>query len=47
MTLKKPRSMTDLELFDEVFPELVQLLCEANLKDKELAPTAEWFQEVW
>lgn len=46
MKSKKPRSMTDLELFDEAFPELVQLLCESNLKDAELAPTAEWFQEV-
>lgn len=43
---KKPRQMTDLEVFDEVFPELVRLLCETNLKDRELSPAAEWFQEV-
>ena len=46
MTSKKPRPMTDLECFDDVFPEIVKLLCETNLKDRELAPAAEWFQEV-
>lgn len=43
---KKARSMTELELFDAVFPELVSLLCDKELKDRELSPAAEWFQEV-
>ena len=38
--------MTELESFDAVFPELVSVLCDSALKDRELAPAAEWFQEV-
>ena len=38
--------MTELELFDAVFPELVSLLCDTELKDRDLSPAAEWFQEV-
>ena len=45
-TAKKAKHMTELELFDAVFPDLVSLLCDSNLKDNELAPAAEWFQEV-
>lgn len=46
VTAKKARSMTELELFDAVFPDLVSLLCDSDLKDRDLSPTAEWFQEV-
>lgn len=43
---KKARVDSELEKFDEVFPELVELLVNPGLKDSEIQDANKWFREV-
>ncbi|WAR03500.1 FPPS-like protein [Mya arenaria] len=43
---KKAKLMTELEQFDEIFPELVDLLVNPGLNDPEKADAYRWFKEV-
>ncbi|XP_053385270.1 farnesyl pyrophosphate synthase-like isoform X2 [Mercenaria mercenaria] len=43
---KKQKMSTDLEQFDEIFPELVGLLVNAELEDPERKDASRWFKEV-
>jgi len=38
--------MTPLELFDDVFPEIVDCLVGPHLKDAEVSDAYQWFKEV-
>ena len=43
---KKGKMVTDLELFDEVFTQIVDDLTKAGLQDKEIGDSMVWFKEV-
>ena len=43
---KKRKVLTDLEEFDEIFPELVALLINDESKDPERKDAGRWFKEV-
>lgn len=44
---KKPRLSTELEKFDEIFPELVDFLTTTALKDVGRRDAFNWFKEVY
>jgi hypothetical protein len=43
---KKRKVLTELEEFDEIFPELVALLVDDESKDPERNDASKWFKEV-
>ncbi|XP_046574693.1 farnesyl pyrophosphate synthase-like [Haliotis rubra] len=43
---KKSRSMSELEEFDSIFPDLVDGLTKIGLKDAEISDAMKWFKEV-
>ena len=43
---KKRKEMTELQLFDELFPVLVEDLTKNGMKDDEITSAIEWFKEV-
>ena len=43
---KRRKEMTELQLFDELFPTLVEDLTKNGLKDDEITGAIEWFKEV-
>jgi len=43
---KKTKQMTDLEMFDELFPVLVDNLTKNGLKDTEISDAMAWFKKV-
>ena len=45
-TDKKAQSMSQLELFDELFPILLDNLTKQGLKDDEISGAMEWFKKV-
>ena len=38
--------LTDLEQFDEVFPELVLTMVQSDMKNPEISEASKWFKEV-
>ena len=44
--LKKMKLVSDMKAFDDVFPELVQLMTKDGLKDSEVADAMTWYKEV-
>ena len=44
--LKKMKQISDMKAFDDVFPELVQLMTKDGLKDSEVADAMTWYKEV-
>ena len=44
--IKKMKHINDMKAFDEVFPELVELLTKDGLKDGEVADAMKWYKEV-
>ncbi|KAL4225699.1 hypothetical protein ACF0H5_016388 [Mactra antiquata] len=43
---KKQKMVTELDEFDEIFPELVSYLISSGLKDSETTDACKWFKEV-
>lgn len=43
---KKSRSMSELEEFDSLFPDLVDDLTKIGLKDGQVSDAMKWFKEV-
>lgn len=43
---KRARVQTELEKFDDIFPELVDSLINPGLRDAEVADAAQWFRDV-
>jgi len=44
--LKKMKQVSDMKAFDDIFPELVQLMTKDGLKDSEVADAMTWHKEV-
>ena len=43
---KKRKGMSELEMFDELFPTLVGDLTKNGIKDDEISSAVEWFKKV-
>lgn len=44
--IKKAKTSCELDTFDEVFPEILELLVNPGLKDSEIQDANKWFKEV-
>ena len=45
--IKSQKMSTELELFDDVFPELLNVLTKQGLNNPQISDAAVWFKEVY
>ena len=43
---KKRKGMSELDMFDELFPTIVDNLTKNGIKDDEISNAVEWFKKV-